>query len=54
MGLPMENSYKTDPPKQYMNFQKKILDLNFLSKVSPKNPKTSPKNGQNMKGNFYS
>ena len=51
-GLPIKNSYKTDPPKTLYNFSEKNIEIRFLWKISPKWPKNSPKKDQNPKNDI--
>ena len=44
MGLPMENSYKTDPPITIPEFSENNFENIFFENINPKNPKNTPKN----------
>ena len=43
MGLPMENSYKTDPPITIPEFSENNFENNFFWKNQPKKSKNTPK-----------
>ena len=44
MGLPIENSYKTDPPLTIPEFSENKFEIIFFENINPKNPKNTPKN----------
>ena len=53
MSLPINKSYKTDPPKPYMNFQKTMLNQILLIKFAQNVQKIALQRTKMKKMHFF-